>query len=277
MNEVLTVSSDGVDDDTMFEALGASPFPTDEPIGLLQKNNADAAVIVHDGSNDVGMRAIEFALREGIPLHVEGVGFDGLLDNNLTEEELLRRYPEIKQIDGLQFRGEVVEALISNHPDYIWEVPSSGSGKYHPPDERGKHGQWLHVKRMFYAYDEMSDSLVQAGEITEAERESGKAAVFFHDLFKNGFPKQKTSAVKFHDILAANFVRECTDLPELVAELCETHNGPWGDGRTPETAHEWVFHEADMIASRNASNLGVYDAAEELQEISDDLIDARDP
>lgn len=236
-----------------------------------------AAILVWDGES-LGTRSMfEHALARRLDVHLVPVGYDGVFPNDLTEDDLMRRFPELKRIEDVWIRSETVTALLDGHPDYIWEVPGAQNA-YHPADERGDHGQWLHVKRMFYAYEEMARSLEYQGDISTRQMELGKAAVLFHDMFKNGLPPYDGgSSHKAHDTLAAEYIRQFTDLPEEVARLCDIHNGRWYNDTQPQTHHEQVFHMADMIASRNGSRLGVYEPAEELEGVSDldfDLGDA---
>lgn len=236
---------------------------------------ADALVLVWDGESRGSRSMLEKAMLNRLDIYVNPVGYSSVMKNNLTEEQLMERYPELRDIDDVWIRSETVKGLLDGHPDYIWDVASSLSGRYHPPDESGEHGQWLHVKRMAYAYKEMSRSTVWTSDISERQRELGKAAVFFHDIFKNGLPPQegKLSSHGQHDTLAAEYVRQFTELPEEVARLCDVHNGGWGNDTSPKTVHEHVFHQADMIASRNYSNLGVFEPTDELRGISDQLIE----
>lgn len=239
--------------------------------------NADALVLVWDGESPGSRSMLQKALTHRLDVHVEPVGYEGVVKNDIDEEELLRRYPELSAIEDVWIRSEAIEGLLAGHPDYIWEVAASRTGQFHPPDERGLHGQWLHVKRMYYAYDEMITSLQFQGVVSKRQVELGRAAVFYHDLMKNGIgPEPMDSSHSEHDTLAAEYVRNFTDLPEEVARLCDIHNGPWNNDTAPETPHEYVFHMADMVASRNGSNLGVYQPTEELRGISDQLIDLGD-
>lgn len=237
---------------------------------------ADKVVVVWDGESTGTRNMITTAMKNRLPIHIEPVGYEGVIPNTLEEGALLRRFPEIKRINDVWVRSVVIEGLLAGYPDYLWEVSSSTN--HHPPDERGKHGQWLHVKRVFYAYEQMVESIRNMGEISERQVELGKAAVFFHDMFKYGLPPYDDNSFdNEHDTLAAEYIRNFTDFPEEVAMLCDIHNGPWGNGFHPENFHELLFHEADMMASRDAANLGIYDASAELEEISDRLIDAENP
>lgn len=230
---------------------------------------ADAAVLVWDGESRGTRSMFEHALTHRLDVHLDPVGYDGVFRNELDEDELLRRLPELKRVEDVVLRKQAVEALLDGHPDYIWETPAA-TNAYHPADERGEHGQWLHVKRMFYAYEEMARSLLEQDEISQRRFEKGRIAVLFHDIFKNGLPpKPGSGSHEAHDTLAAEYVRQFTDLPEEVARLCDVHNGEWYNDASPETHHEQVFHMADMVASRNGARFGVYDPAEELEGVSD--------
>lgn len=187
------------------------------------------------------------------------------VENLLTRETLLTKLPEIEQIEDEFVREETIEAMLCGCPEYYWEYPSSSTGKYHPPDERGLYGNWLHVKRVFLNFEQIARSYEERGKIDEYERDLGRSAVFLHDMFKFGFPsEQNENTVDDHDLLAGEFVRKMTDLPEEVARCCETHNGPWADGPSPETELEELVHLADMVSAPRHMTHGVYEPTEEL-------------
>lgn len=235
-------------------------------------NYADAAVIVWDGESAGTRNMLENALASRLDVYVQPVGYEGIIPNDLTEDELLRRFPELKLIDDVWIRSETVKALLAGYPDYNWET--SAASRHHPEDERNEHGQWLHVKRVYSAYEDIARSYRQQRRLSKREVELGKAAVFLHDMFKYGIPPKKhSSGYGTHDTLAAEFVRNFTDLPESVARACDTHSGGWGNDTVPETALEDAVHMADYMPSRDDSNKGVYQPTEEIEDSSDMLID----
>ena len=183
-----------------------------------------------------------------------------------TEEELIRRLPEIDAIYDGEIRALTIEFFLRAVPDYFWERAASSTGKYHPPDESGAHGTWLHTKRVFYEYSNMSESLVELGEITERQRECGKAAALIHDTFNYGWPSENRDMTDSgHDVIVSEVADNVVEMPDEVIRLINKHMGPWGEGENPETPNEICLHLADKSAAATNHTQGVYYPAEEIQ------------
>lgn len=173
------------------------------------------------------------------------------VNNDLEIDDVFERFPEVNDIEDPQLHADTVHVIMEHMPDYFWEVAASSSGKYHPEDHRGRYGLWLHTKRAFTEYEALARSYYHQGLINEWEMDCGRSAILLHDMFKYGWPA-KNHTTKDHDVFAAEFLRENTDLPEEVIGCVETHNGPedWGAGPAPRNDLEQVHHMADMAASR---------------------------
>lgn len=185
-----------------------------------------------------------------------------------SEEQLVRRLPEVDAIYNEEIRDCVIETFLKGCPDEFWELPTSSSGKYHSPDERGKHGNWLHTKRVFAKYVDMSESYWEAGEISTKQREAGKGAALLHDMMKYGWPSENNEhTVNNHDIIGANVARDIGGCPNEIYLLIHGHMGPWGEGMIPENDRQWLFHFADKAAaSTDEDDLAVYFPSSELRE-----------
>jgi hypothetical protein len=182
-----------------------------------------------------------------------------------SEEELLRRLPEIDAIYDEKLRQGVIRTFTKGCPDYFWERPSSSSGKYHSVDERGAHGNWIHTKRVFAEYCNISESWVELGVITPHQKEEGKAAALIHDMMKYGWPsEQNDHTVNNHDEVAAEVAMHIGEMPGDVVRLIATHMGPWASGPEPETTQELLLHTADKSAAREKNDIGIYFPADEL-------------
>lgn len=192
----------------------------------------------------------------------------------MDSDEVRRRMPEVELLsDGIQ--DEVIAVFAEHAPLYFWYVPASSSGKYHQPDTTGKHGLWLHVKRSFTVFCRMASSAYEQGRITADEVDHGQAGILLHDLLKQGYPRQGHT-VSDHDVIAAEYLREKTGLPQNVIDCVRTHNGPWCEGSEPETALELLHHQADMVSSYRQANFGVLKPCEELESVSDRIIPIAD-
>jgi hypothetical protein len=198
---------------------------------------------------------------------------DRVMNSLDSESELLRRLPEIDAIYNEELRDGVIRGFMYGCPDYFWERPSSSTGKYHSVDERGQYGNWLHTKRVFAEYCNISESWVELGVITPEEKEQGKTAALMHDMMKYGWPSENNEhTVNNHDLIAADVAENIARLPPEVVRLIETHMGPWAEGPSPETPAERLLHTADKSASRADNDIGVYYPADELIEEWPDII-----
>lgn len=181
------------------------------------------------------------------------------------EDELLRRLPEIDMISDDDVRDCTIRTFMDGCPDYFWEKPSSSSGKYHSPDERGLHGNWLHTKRVFAEYESLSYGWLMLDRITDHERECGYSAALIHDMMKYGWPSyQNEHTVKYHDVLGAEVAQHIGDCPTEVVLLVHSHMGFWGEGKLPETDNEILFHSCDNLASKERNDVAVFSPAQEI-------------
>lgn len=202
----------------------------------------------------------------------KGERVDKVHNSLYSEEELLRRLPEIDAIYVDELREDVIRTYMLGCPDYFWERPSSSSGNYHSVDERGKYGNWIHTKRVFAEYCSISESWVELGAITPEQKEEGKAAALIHDMMKYGWPSENNDhTVNKHDLVAADVARNIGKTRDTVVQMVATHMGPWGKGPNPQARNELLLHTADKSAAREKNDIGVYYPAEELLEEWPDL------
>lgn len=204
----------------------------------------------------------------------------------LDRGELCRRLPEIDQIDG-SLKRQVRTVFLDHCPEYFWWVPASSSGNHHPKDTRGIHGLWLHVRRTFVIYERVQRSFLEQDLIDRWEANCGRAAILLHDLFKYGqlskWQEQRiisclrenrclpdrdfAHTVTDHDVLAAEYLDDHTDLPDRVIDCIDSHNGPWYEGSTPTSSLEQLHHLADMIASEPGVYVDLETVPEELEPV----------
>ena len=191
------------------------------------------------------------------------------MENSLTRENLLRKLPELEEIKTESLREETINAFLKICPDYFWEVPASSTGKFHHIDHRGKHGLWIHTKRAATIYNRQSESYVNQGLIDKFERDCGRSAILLHDIYKYAYPK-KEHTVPNHDIIAGKKLKRTTELPRKVIGCVESHNGPWYEGRSPQTDLEHVHHIADLTASSSDISAAVLQPVDKLTDIMKD-------
>ena len=187
------------------------------------------------------------------------------IQNSLDRHEVLRKLPEINEIENKNIRENVVDAFVNLCPDYFWSVPASSSGNYHPKDHRDARGLWLHTKRAFTEYERFAPSFYHQERINKNDLDYGRSAILLHDMFKYGWPKQNHTT-KNHDTLAAEILEENTDLDQKIIDCVDSHNGPWYKGSDPDTDLELLHHMADMAASDvNNPDIAVLDPSRELK------------
>jgi len=194
--------------------------------------------------------------------------------NNVTPEKLYRYFGELELFGEPLLEEQTIRFMCNWCPDYFFEIPSSGTGKYHPPDEYNTAGNVLHVKRVFLAYEQLARSYLEQQLIDVDEYYCGQAAVLLHDMYKFGWPSEnQSSAVPDHDILAAEAIRRKSDLPPLVADMCASHNGAWGEGPVPDSPIEQLLHMADMTVAPRWYRSDVLFPSEELQALGVEAVD----
>ena len=165
--------------------------------------------------------------------------------------------PHIKQY------AELVRHII---PPYIFEIPASSTGKYHPASDAGLGGLKRHLisvtkMLMYLVQPEFSKQLFTSDEI-----DIMKVACMMHDGLKNGWEQSKYTKHE-HPMLMAKAIMGCqTILPaqliQKIAECIASHMGEWnedkyGNGATlpkPSNKCQYYVHLADFLASRSDVN-----------------------
>ncbi len=154
---------------------------------------------------------------------------------------------ELELIHNNKIRSFVVEVL-RLAPHYFWHVPSSTSGKHHPPDESEPGGRVLHTKRAVY----VAHQLARMEELPPTERDLLLAAMIVHDICCQGLhdvasPKTDPD----HPILLRKKTAHLSDEPhyDAVMSIVDAHMGRWGPVM-PESKLQRLAHTADYISSR---------------------------
>lgn len=183
--------------------------------------------------------------------HIESSGLFGDIDR----DEAVTRFPEINDIRNDELKEMVIQT-VREFPDYFWTAPASS--RYHPPEHQARHGLWLHTKRVCTKFERQAKSMVKQGHLSWAEIDEGRAACILHDMYKYGIPPTSVdNTIPNHDIVAANWLRQYTDLPDSVTDAVEQHNGPWFAGGNPDSHLSQMVHVADLHASDPNSHVAV--------------------
>lgn len=195
---------------------------------------------------------------------------NGLVELETSDHaEMYRKFPEVELINDDTIRQQTLDALVELTPDYFWDTPAATTYNHHNPFCCGDRGLWIHTKMVFTVYSRLVDSWTGMNFISNRQADLGRAAVLLHDIMKKGpnnKPEQK-AALRDHDLVAAEAIRERTELDEEVAIAVAEHMGPWYDGPQPSTKLSLLVHNADMIAASKNITPGMYKPAEEIQKL----------
>lgn len=183
----------------------------------------------------------------------------------MTEEQKVAVFkPYLDKFETEEMRL-YCEDMIKQIPDYIFEMPSSTSGKYHNQTQCMPHGQIYHI--VMFA-EIMNYRLALKGNQEKfkspAQRDAMRCTPIFHDALKCGL-NGSTFSVHEHPMLAGQWVREAKvehdiddKIKEAIARMCERHSGEWTSSKKskvvlpePENAMELFVHECDYLSSRN--------------------------
>lgn len=187
--------------------------------------------------------------------------------NALSSDEVQRRLPEVEFIEQPRLQKQTIAALQDGVLDYFWDAPATSHPALHNPKCREKRGLWIHTKMVAVAYERLAPSFLEQGRITRDELDYGRVACLLHDTRKYGKRYMPGSKAKpDHDLQAAEWVRQNTDLDEKVADAIATHMGPFDRyaGPMPKTGLQHLVHNADMMGSYRFGTMCLYKPAKEL-------------
>lgn len=163
---------------------------------------------------------------------------------------------------------ELTEKTLEAAPAAFRQAPASTSGKYHHADECAPGGLVLHTRRVY----RVALDLLQMYGISESAPMYSvcQAAALLHDCCKVQTLGEHS---RFdHPLQAAELVRSIAPQVQqrvpahLLHDLCgaiSAHMGRWSTSTyapgiklpRPNTATEWLVHQADYLASRKHINV----------------------
>ena len=182
----------------------------------------------------------------------------------MTDERMKLVEPILNTIENDDIK-EFAIVLLDSLPEYIWTVPASSTGKYHPEYTLGDGGLMRHqmaVVRFLNFFFELEQ---YNSRLTSREMDLMRVAGLVHDGMKSGSQEQfdNSKYTKFeHPILMAIKVRETTGyLPEnelgFIADVISKHMGQWNTDKRnpislpkPSDKFSRMLHVADYLASR---------------------------
>lgn len=168
---------------------------------------------------------------------------------------------ELKYIVNPKIK-KLAEKIISNIPDYFFDVAASSTGKYHPTYALGSGGLVRHTKAAVGIAADLLKLEHNSQMFNSDERDCIIAALICHDGWKHGDEKSQY-VISAHPVVAADHVLEFADDSEksfakVIADNIRSHMGEWNtDYRSkeeimpkPSTPMEMFVHECDYLASR---------------------------
>lgn len=163
--------------------------------------------------------------------------------------------------------------MIVKIPDYIFDMPSSTSGKFHNDTQCKQHGQIYHI----IMFAEILNYLLalkcnQEKFKSPQQRDAMRCVPYFHDALKCGIDGG-CFTVHEHPMLAGDWVRTSKvehDIDdrakEAIARMCERHSGEWVESKKsktilpePENEMERMIHMCDILSSRSNIDMPIPD------------------
>jgi len=179
----------------------------------------------------------------------------------------------LEKIKDLRLKKAVLKAY-SMYGYKLYFLPSSLTGRHHPPDERGIGGLKAHIEKMCWFLDGVADEFKYSDEV----RDMLFTAAYFHDLGKvkqttvsqevsypeKGQPKREVKVIRnvggldLHSIISAKMAREFLEKEGVKEETIQTvcnlvarHMSHWYPKLPlPQTELEKMFALADFIVAR---------------------------
>ena len=164
-------------------------------------------------------------------------------------------------------KREDLKYLVSNLPDYFFEIPASSTGKYHPKFASTENGLVKHTKVAVRIAKELLDN-PGLNNFKDYEKDIIIMALVLHDGFKSGVVKEKYTRFD-HPLLAADFIRKQKDnisLNEeeldLITRVISSHMGIWNKDYNgnevlpiPKDKYERFVHMCDYLSSKKFINV----------------------
>lgn len=163
-------------------------------------------------------------------------------------------------------KREDLKYLVSELPDYFFEIPASSTGKYHPEFASSKNGLVKHTKVAVRIAKELLDN-PGLNNFKDNEKDIIIMALVLHDGLKKGINEEKYTRVD-HPLLSAEFVKKHKDKLSLTSEeldlitrVISSHMGIWNkdfnDNEVlpiPKDKYERFVHMCDYLSSKKFIN-----------------------
>jgi len=180
----------------------------------------------------------------------------------MDKRELLKF--ELNLIKSSEVR-DFTEKAIDIIPDYIFTIPASSTGKYHPAYALGEGGLLRHIKAAVRIAAALFRNDTVTSKFDDWTKDIIISALILHDGVKSGIVKQTYTVDRHPTLMVEYLIAKMTELygtefDEMIARvspLIASHMGQWNidkDGNEhsplPKTAEERFVHMCDYMASR---------------------------
>lgn len=183
----------------------------------------------------------------------------------MTDERMNLVRPVLSTIKNEDIR-KFAFVLLNNIPEYIWQVPASSTGKYHPEYSLGEGGLMRHqiaVVRFLNFFFELEQ---YNSKMTDREMDLMRVCGLVHDCMKSGTQKdfEANKYTKFdHPLQIAAFIKKydgkylTSEEIEFMSCVVSKHMGQWNEDKKtgvllpkPNERFSRMLHVADYLASR---------------------------
>ena len=170
--------------------------------------------------------------------------------------------PILDSIENEDLKDLCIE-IINQFPEYIWEIPASSSGKYHPATDLGEGGLMRHQICATRICNYILELEQYQNRIESRTRDCMRIACLCHDGRKSGL-ENSGHTVHEHPILMGETVTAMVNkFPDLetelrvIAECIFSHSGQWTTSSRssvvlpkPHLEFQELVHLSDYLASR---------------------------
>jgi hypothetical protein len=183
----------------------------------------------------------------------------------MTDERMKLVEPILNTIENKDIK-EFAIVLLDNLPEYVWTVPASSTGKYHPAYSLGEGGLMRHQMAVVKFLNFFFELEQYSSKLTSREMDLMRVAGLVHDGMKSGSQEQFSSSkyTKFeHPVMMATMIRSYDgkylnhDEIELIADAISKHMGQWNTDKKsstvlpkPNDKFSRMLHVADYLSSR---------------------------
>lgn len=151
----------------------------------------------------------------------------------------------------------LVKLITTDHYPEYYNLPSSRTGKWHPPDEFKFGGLGLHTKRVVTVLDYLIE---MDGNVSHKDACLLRTAALIHDLNKAIDPRDESCGIKAINRIIEEEMEERPEWADKLIEIVAIHGGRFYDPITigdvtyvynSQNKLHRLMHTADYIASRN--------------------------